>query len=64
MDLGKLRELAVRRECVVCGKVFEGVKPGEAMGKWADHIVEHQPTSAQWTEAYNKIPRRVRTAES
>lgn len=55
MDLGKLRELAIRRECKECGAVFETTKELSALEQFTDHLTEHQPTPGQWAEAYSKI---------
>jgi DNA/RNA-binding domain of Phe-tRNA-synthetase-like protein len=55
MDLGKLSELSIRRVCQECGAVFETTKEQTALEQFADHLTEHQPTVAQWTDAYNKI---------
>lgn len=55
MDLGKLSELSMRRKCLECGAVFVTNEEGTALAKYSDHSVIHQPTGAQWTEAYNKI---------
>jgi len=59
MDLGKLREIADKRVCSQCGEVFrtkevDGQQVG-ALAQYADHSVIHQPSPAQWTEAYAKI---------
>lgn len=61
MDLGKLRELSDHRVCKQCGAEFRSIpaKNNEAevpaLQQFSDHITIHQPTGAQWTEAYNKI---------
>ena len=55
MDLGKLAELAVRRVCQECGAVFETNENETALAQYSDHSRLHQPTQAQWTEAYSKI---------
>ena len=56
MDLGKLAELSHHRKCQICGAEFEtSVEKGAALAQFSDHLTEHQPTAAQWTEAYEKI---------
>jgi hypothetical protein len=68
MDLGKLAELGSHRVCQVCGAEFYTIpaQKGEpeipALVQFSDHITEHQPTGAQWTEAYNKIQRGKESA--
>jgi hypothetical protein len=61
MDLGKLSELSHHRQCKECGAEFETI-PGTkespeipALQQFSDHLTEHQPTVAQWTEAYSRI---------
>lgn len=58
MDLGKLSELSVHRECKICGAEFDTDENGTALQKFSDHQVEHQPTAAQWTKAYNRIKKQ------
>ena len=61
MDLGKLSELSHHRVCQQCGAEFETIletkgNPGvPALAQFSDHLTEHQPIVAEWTEAYNKI---------
>jgi len=55
MDLGKLAELSHHRVCQECGAEFESTESETALAQYADHSRIHQPTQAQWTEAYNKI---------
>ncbi len=55
MDLGKLSELSMKRKCLECGAMFESNEKETALQQFSDHLVTHQPTGAQWTEAYNKI---------
>jgi len=65
MDLGKLRELSVHRVCLECGAVFEGGgEAGSALAQFADHSVIHQPSAAQWTEAYSRIQAGKERAKS
>jgi hypothetical protein len=60
MDLGKLIELSEHRVCQECGAEFRTAKvPNEpdltALQQFSDHLTVHQPTVAQWANAYNKI---------
>lgn len=55
MDLGKLSELSMRRKCQVCGAVFESTPEASALVQYSDHSATHNPSPAQWTEAYEKI---------
>lgn len=59
MDSGKLSELSEHRVCQECGAEFRTKKvEGQevsALQQFSDHVTVHQPTPAQWTEAYNKI---------
>jgi len=59
MDLGKLAEMSEHRVCMTCGEEFSTVETKEekitAMQQFADHLASHQPTMAQWTEAYHRI---------
>lgn len=55
MDLGKLAELQHHRKCLECGEELETDENETALVKFSDHLVVHQPTASQWTEANNKI---------
>lgn len=62
MDLGKLSEMSERRVCKECGAEFRTVRQKDvpdltAMQQWSDHLTLHQPTAAQWGEAYKMIQR-------
>ena len=54
-----VKESAEHRECLICGQMFTSFEMKEekftAMQQWADHIFTHQPTPAQWAEAYKRI---------
>jgi hypothetical protein len=69
MDLGKLRELSEHRVCKECGAEFHtklATKDSPeipALAQFCDHITEHQPTVAQWTEAHNKIQKGRESAK-
>ena len=52
MDLGKLRKMSEYRKCNDCGAEFRSDENLSAMQKYADHSVIHNPTGAQWSEAY------------
>ena len=59
MDLGKLAEMSEYRVCQECGEEFHTIETKEekltAMQQFCDHIASHQPTMAQWTNAYHII---------
>jgi hypothetical protein len=60
MDLGKLSEMSERRVCKECGAEFRTVRQKDvpdltAMQQWSDHLAGHQPSPAQWTDAYTLI---------
>ena len=55
MDLGKLAELSHHRVCQVCGAEFETNKEQTALQQFSDHSAIHNPSPAQWSEAYDKI---------
>ncbi len=59
MDLGKLSRMSEHRVCKECGEEFKTVSTKTetvtAMQQWADLISVHQPTPAQWAEAYKRI---------
>ena len=50
-----------KRVCGICGEVFEGIPAMKdhlevtVLQQFADHTAVHNPTPAQWTEAYNRI---------
>ena len=55
MDLGKLAELSHHRKCLECGAEFDTNKEQTALQQYADHLIIHQPTPEQWSNAYDKI---------
>jgi hypothetical protein len=55
MDLGKLAEIAKRRECKVCGAVFEANENQTVLEQFADHSTVHNPTPEQWAKAHDMI---------
>ena len=61
MDLGKLRELSVRRRCLVCGAQFETVAATKdtpevtALQQFSEHSTIHQADGAAWTKVYDSI---------
>lgn len=63
------RVLSDYRKCKTCGKEFRTHKSKEgeevtAMVQFADHVIEHQPTGEQWTNAYNLIAsKRTKASE-
>jgi hypothetical protein len=65
MDLGKLTELSNRRVCNECGMEFKTIQASKeepeipALAQFSDHLTTHQPTLAQWTEAYRKCRPRA-----
>jgi hypothetical protein len=65
MDLGKLTELSSHRVCNECGAEFETIPASKeepeisALVQFSDHLTTHQPTLAQWTEAYLKCRPRA-----
>jgi len=67
MDLGKLEELSEHRVCRECGAEFwtetVGGERRTALEQYADHSTEHQPTVAQWAEAYSRIQEGKRKAK-
>ena len=68
MDLGKLRELSEHRICLQCGAEFRTIPATKdapevpALAQFSDHSTIHQPTGAQWVEAYDRIQARKKSA--
>ena len=45
----------VMRICKECGMRFEDTKEKKELEQFCDHVIIHQPTPGQWTEAYKMI---------
>lgn len=60
--LGGLLEIAQHRICTECGEEFESNSSASALEQFADHVAIHQPTVAQWSNAYGIIMRMRKTA--
>lgn len=64
---GKLSELSEHRVCKECGKEFRTkTVDGEvltAMMQHSDHLVVHQPTAEQWTNAYEIMSAKRKKSE-
>jgi hypothetical protein len=55
MDLGELTEKAQYRKCHLCGAEFRTNEQASALEQYSDHTTLHNPTGAEWAEAYRRI---------